>query len=220
MKFEMTPEMVEAHDKWQAGCDEIAKLHVKVGTLAETFNGMKEAWWQENLHSFNPDEVEDMRELGRAGWDNGSGNSLITEYLREWLESKHERLSLNGWQNATSDRDNYTDFLPSISLYVTGHEKGEFFEAFVEALESVAQLMKEASQRDYVISVMENSLSAGGTYYITRDSKGVFTLGKRTYGRESEIRSGTAEEILKFMQTDVVYCDCQKHRPEESDSWY
>lgn len=205
MIFEKTPEMValEAFVNQKREIFDAAKL--VLDAAYDEYLALEKAWWDENLKKFNPENIEDLRELSKRGWSFGSGDAQVTSYLREWMSSHSPYLHLSGWLPMTDDRNNYEDYVAAFQVHLPDTIEDDEKETLANAITKMFGLFNQIchSKEGYNVKVYSNIFTRynddeGTTHVLTAFEDDITLTIKRYYSQE-DVVEGKALEIIDYL---------------------
>lgn len=205
MIFEKTPEMIAlgAFVDQKREIVEAAKL--VLNAAHDEYVALEQAWWDENLEKFEPDNVEDLRELSKRGWNFGSGNQQATEYLRKWMSSHSPYLHLGGWLPITDDRNNYEDYVAAFSVHLPDTIDEDEKETLANALTKMFGLFNQIchSEEGYKVKVYSDIFTRrdddeGVTHILSAFEDDIILTIKHYYYQE-DVVEGKALEIIDYL---------------------
>lgn len=163
----------------------------------------------------NLDNPEELFIVASAAWDNGMGNSELSDLVSKWVEAKDSHLSSHGWH---TDPQDYELALPAVTLSLGCEDTEEDIAKLAEVLLQLNAIFREAMP-DYVFNIMENSCAYNGSYTLDIESEDDAEVLRNRYSERYDNKDVSLVETLTHIRKTLPYCSCGKHSSSEDESY-
>lgn len=208
----LSPEIIAAKAVLDEAREVYSAAQAKVLAQLDVVNALQNTFWETNISKFNLDDPEDLMVVADAGWDNGQGNAVISEHLRNWISSKSKYFLGGSWTGDGSDV-----ILPLITLIVPCSLNDETLALLSETIASLNETFT-AINEDYRFGILENSCGEKGSYQLSVISANEACVIRYSYGDDT-LFAGSVAACVAFISKQVPYCSCGNHDSDSEDDY-
>lgn len=204
-----SPQILAAIKAYEAEQRNYEMVQAELIVKNDVIRALKTEFWEsqvDHVDFMNPEEVVVAMEAIFEG-----SSPRLRERFNNWVKSLSPHVSAEHvlWTSYDSV------LLPLISISV----KCTITDAVVNELANGLRVIGNVFNKidaDFVFSILENSLSANGSYYLNVIDDNYAEL-EGSY--HSEENSGTIEEMIRLISKTLPYCSCDNCPKDDSYSY-